>query len=205
MAQGLGAVVLAGGISRRLGTDKAMLELDGVPLLRHVVDRLIEISEDVVVISNAPEIHGAILPHSPGIRIVVTKAPGKGTVGGLYTGLSVVRGEAAFAVGCDMPFLNSNLIREMHEALGHFDAVVPRVAGYLQPAHAIYGKSCLPAIQMRIEKDEIPGVRSFLSDIRVRYVEENWIAINDPQFRSFRNLNTIANLSAAQEALKSWR
>lgn len=185
-----------------MGTDKALLEIGGVPLLRRVVDRLTGISDDVVVVSDTPA-HDAVISDSA--RRIGDLLPGKGAIGGILSGLTAIRHDFAVVVACDMPFLNQALILAMVEALGAFDAVVPRIDSRLQPTHAVYRRTCLPAIAQSLEGEIVPRATVFLDHVEVNVLEEPWFESLDALHRSFSNLNTARDLEAAKKLLESWK
>lgn len=71
----------------------------------------------------------------------------------------------------------------------HYDVVVPRVDGRLEPLHAIYSRSCLPLIEAEIGAGRWQAF-SFYPRTRVRYVERDEIISFDPELLSLRNVNT---------------
>jgi molybdopterin-guanine dinucleotide biosynthesis protein A len=185
--------VLAGGESTRIGTDKAFLKIGGKTLIEQILEKLLRIGDDVIVVTNSPERFNCL-----GVRLVSDIFPGKGALGGIYSGLRASKNEYSLVVACDMPFLNVNLIRYMTLlALGH-DVVIPRVNGLLEPLHAIYSKRCIPSIERLLEKDDLKIVH-FFTDVRVRYIEEEEINILDPKHLSFFNINTLEDLEKARK------
>jgi molybdopterin-guanine dinucleotide biosynthesis protein A len=185
--------VLAGGESARIGTDKAFLKIGGKTLIEQILEKLLRIGDDVIVVTNSPERYNHL-----GVRLVSDISPGKGALGGIYSGLKASKNEYSFVVACDMPFLNVNLIRYMTLLASGHDVVIPRVNGLLEPLHAIYSKRCIPSIERLLEKDDLKIVR-FFSDVRVRYVEEEEINVLDPKHLSFFNINTLEDLEKARK------
>ena len=112
-----------------------------------------------------------------------------GSLAGIHAGLKQSRTEHVFVVACDMPYLNSDLIRLMvAQAPGH-DVVIPESDGGLEPLHAVYAKSCLPEMEEALKSGTRKIVDCFdWSKVSVLSKEE--IAALDPEFRSFRNINT---------------
>ena len=182
----ISAIVLAGGQSRRLGQDKSLLLVEGRPLLARTVDRLAALSDDLVVVTNALERYEDLaLP----ARLVPDEQPGLGALMGVYSGLKEVRHSHALAVACDMPFLNLPLLRYMASLAGEYDVVIPRLDDLLEPLHAIYGRSCLPAMEERLAQGR-RRIVGFYGAVRVRYVDRPEIERFDPEHLSFLNVNT---------------
>lgn len=186
------AIVLAGGKSRRLSIDKALLHLDGQWLLERIVNTLTALSDDLLVVAN-PREEFARLP----ARIVPDAFPGTGPLGGIYSGLQAMRHDRGLVVACDMPLLNLHLLRYMILLSADFDVVMPHIGDETEPLHAVYSRYCLPPIENLLHRGE-RRVISFLPQVRVRYVEHDEIDALDPQHLSFFNINTQAELDLAQ-------
>lgn len=197
----LSGAVLAGGRSRRMGTDKALLPLrpGDPPLLRVVLDRVAAVVDDITIVASGRPQYGAF-----GVRVVPDRLEGAGTLGGIATALMTARHDRCLVVACDMPFLNVDLLRWMADQPRDYDVFVPRLpgesrqgSGYVfQTLHAVYGRNCLPAIEGRLATGQ-RQVIGFFEDVRVRTVELDVIQGFDPDQRSFFNANTP---EAAREA-----
>jgi molybdopterin-guanine dinucleotide biosynthesis protein A len=192
----LTAVVLAGGLSRRLGRDKALLEFGGQTLLARTVEVLAPLCREVIVVTNSPQAHA-----HPAARLVGDLLPGMGSLGGIYSGLSASATRDILAVGCDMPFLNPRVIAYLMSQTPGFDVVMPRHHSLLEPLHSIYSKTCLPFIEDLLRERRL-RIRELLPLVRVRYVDESELTPWDPDHRSFRNINTPQDLAEARALLE---
>ncbi len=132
------------------------------------------------------------------VRTVFDLYPGKRALGGVYTGLVHSTSFHNLVVACDMPFLNTELLRYMIELSSGFDAVVPRLGGKVEPLHAVYSKNCLTPIEELMEQGDLRVYR-LLDLVKVRYVEQREIDRFDPEHLSFFNINTKADLEKAEE------
>ena len=188
-------IVLAGGMSRRLGRDKALERLGGEPLIRRVIGRLSQVSHETVVVVADME-RGAALPLPGSARAAVDIYPGKGSLGGIFSGLSASGNRWGVVVACDMPFLNMGLFRHMLSLKEGYDAVVPVIEDRPEPTHAIYSKKCLSHIEKRLQADDLK-ISRFFDEVKVRYVPEEEVATFDPEFLSFFNINTQGDLDRA--------
>ena len=186
--------IIAGGQSRRMGRDKAFVQLAGKPLIQHTLDRTAELGQaETILITNKPAAYAHLNLPMHGDAL-----PGKGALGGIYTALLRAQCPIVLALACDMPFVNSDLLRFMLAQLdAHTDIVAPRVDGYPQGMHAIYRKTCLDAIRQQLERDRLKII-GFYPAMRVRYLDEADYAAFDPQARSFTNLNTPEELAQAE-------
>lgn len=196
MAVQVSGIVLAGGRSRRLGRDKAVEPVGGVPLLQRVLGRLAQVTyERVVVVNEAAR--AAALPLPPDVRAVVDRYPGAGPLGGIFTGLSAAVGGWGLVTACDMPFLNVRLLRHLLSQREGYDAVVPLLDGRPEPTHALYSRACLPHIQERLEAGRYK-IAAFFESVRVRFVPQEEVEALDPGRLSFFNVNTQEDLDRAE-------
>ena len=199
----LSAAALAGGQSRRMGTDKALLPLvaGGQPMLGLVLERLSSVSEDVHIVANEQERYASFGPH-----VVPDLHPDVGALGGIQAAITWSTHEHCLVVACDMPFLSLPLLQRMVSEPRNYDVLIPLIPGesrqrgdglVLQTLHAIYSKRCLPFIEKQISQGK-KQVVGFFEDVRVRTLDVEEIARWDPNLRSFFNANTPEALLAAQ-------
>jgi molybdopterin-guanine dinucleotide biosynthesis protein A len=180
----MNGIILAGGENRRMGTDKAFLEIDGRPLVEHILEVFSTLFTRTIVVTNTPDRY-----REYDIEVTSDVLDIRGPLTGIYSGLLKSTDEYNFVAACDMPFLNPRLISYMGEIAAGEDAVVPQFNGYLEPLHAIYRKGLLPVLDAQIRKQD-RRIRGLFDHIRVRYVTEEEIVRFDLLKRSFRNLNT---------------
>jgi molybdopterin-guanine dinucleotide biosynthesis protein A len=189
MAQGVSGVILAGGASRRMGRDKALLRLAGQPLIAVIAERLRRVADEVII---AADDTARYAPFAD--RCVPDVYPGVGTLGGIHAGLRAAAHQLAVIVACDMPFLNPDVLSWFVEAAGgahgggDADLVVLKHDKGVEPLHAVYRKSCLPAIEATIGGRERCAF-AFYDQIRVRYVHPAEIVALDPALSFLRNVN----------------
>ncbi len=209
-------IILAGGKSIRYGRDKAFERIAGETLIDRAlrqVGSLSGVQELMLVTSEklaaglnylksaVQRGQGEISQCAPAIRIVCDQRPEQGPMGGIHAGLSAATCEYSVIVGCDMPFLNRGLLQYMFSLRSGYDMVVPRVSGLPEPLHAIYSKSCLPAIETRLEAGK-PMVYRLLEGVRVRFVEQDEVERFDPKHLSFFNINSMDDMEKARELLE---
>jgi molybdopterin-guanine dinucleotide biosynthesis protein A len=186
-------IVLAGGQSSRLGTDKSFVNVNGQSLIEQIVAKLTKLSEDVIIVTNSPEKYDHLE-----VRLVGDIYPGKGALGGIYSGLRAAANAYSLVVACDMPFLDLNLLRYMILLARGHDVVIPRIGELLEPLHAIYSKGCLKPIDRLLARGGLKII-DFFSEVRVRYVEKDEVDIFDPQHLSFFNVNTPNDLEEVKK------
>jgi molybdopterin-guanine dinucleotide biosynthesis protein A len=194
LSQKISGAILAGGNSRRMGRDKALLELGGRPMIALVAERLREVAAELIIASGDSQ---AYAPFAD--RCVQDRYTGVGTLGGIHAALVGAAFDRVLVVGCDMPFLNPTVLSWFVEASADADVVILRHEKGVEPLHALYRRSCLPAIEASIESGQ-RRVVSFFDAVRVRYVEPGEIAHLDPDLASFGNINTQEEWRAATGA-----
>jgi molybdopterin-guanine dinucleotide biosynthesis protein A len=167
-----------------MGVEKAFLDIAGRPMVQWTLERLAGLGEETIIVTNAPEQYD----HLAG-RLVTDLYRGRGTLGGLYTGLYYSHAERTLVVACDMPFLNRQLLRYQILLSRDFDVVVPRVGEWLEPLHAVYSSSCMKPIKAIMDRGGY-RVGDLYQEVRVRYVEASEIEMFDREHRSFLNVNT---------------
>ncbi len=199
---GTSGIVIAGGKSRRMGRDKRFLEIGGKALL----DRVLEIMEPLFA-----EIIVVLSEETPVLRqsrwrMVTDVIQQCGSLGGLYTGLYYATHPRVFAVACDMPFLNGELVRYMATLNEGADVIMASLATGLQPMHALYSKRCLGPLETMARSGNLK-VQSLISvtGLNVRLVSEADLIRFDPHLLSFQNINTPADLEFARKIVAEQR
>ncbi len=180
----MNGIILAGGENRRMGADKAFLDIDGRPMIEHILALFAGLFKKTIIVTNTPERYRSYEAELVGDALAI-----RGPLTGIYSGLLRSGEEYNFIVACDMPFLNLQLISYMGEIAAGQDAVVPQFDGFLEPLHAIYRRGLLPVMEAQILKQD-RRIRGLFDHIHVRYVTEEEIVRFDPLKRSFRNINT---------------
>lgn len=158
------AVVLAGGASRRMGEDKSLMWVGGVPLIEKVVEQL-QPNFKQVLISGSREKFGFI-----GVPVVEDREPGEGPLMGLLSVLVESEHELNFVTACDVPDVQMPFVRRMLEQADGFDAVVPVVNGDKQPLFAVYRKSAAGMIDDLLSAGK-KSMHALLDELNVRYVD----------------------------------
>lgn len=185
------AIILAGGDSRRMGQDKAMLPFKRQPLIHSVIATMQPMFAATLVSVRVPrpEIY---LPQ------VCDSQSGGGPLMGLIAGLAAIQTDWAFVVGCDMPFVSPALVEKLASKRTAQHAVIAVVGGRVQPLAGFYARSSLAFLRASLAL----GNRSLLGALRsmeVSCVDEGDLRKADPALRSFFDLDTPQDLSRAQD------
>jgi len=193
----ISCIVLAGGKGSRLGYDKTVETVGNRTLLEWVVCCLSLFSSDIIIVT-AGDQPSAQFTSYPRLRTVADIYPGKGPLGGIYTGLATSDSFYNLVIACDMPFLNQALLRYMIQLSASFDLIVPRLGNFVEPLHAVYSKGCLSPIEGLLKQGNLQ-ITPLFTLVRTRYVEAKEIDRFDPRHLSFFNINTEADLARARE------
>lgn len=177
-------IILSGGRNSRMGMNKAFLEIKGIRIIEHTVTLFKTIFDEVIIVTNEPLAYLDL-----GVTIVADIYPDKGVLGGLYTGLFYSRSDYAFVSGCDMPFLQADFIKYMISRAPGYDIVIPDAGDGIEPLHAVYGRSCLPAILNRLKQGK-QQIREFFKGLRMHTLTSAEIDTFDPAHQMFINVNT---------------
>jgi molybdenum cofactor guanylyltransferase len=193
------AVILAGGAGSRLGKEKSLIKFDDRPLIQWSVDKLSLLVEDVVVVARGREQAKQLEDLIPCAAIACDNVSGYGPVAGLAAGMGQAENEYVLAIGCDLPFLNVDVIDHLFELAKGWDAAVPtRENGMMEPLHSVYKRDALlSACQRAIEHGE-RRIRVPLSMLRVKCVAVELLKNLDPELLTFFNLNTREDLDLAR-------
>lgn len=181
---GVTGAILSGGPSIRMGCDKALLPYRGGRFIEAIHRKMAELFEEVIIVGSEPGQYD-FMP----CRLVPDLFPGMGALAGIHSALFHSDTDRVFVVACDMPHIKGELIRYLCGFGGEADVVVPEGESGLEPLHAVYGKSALPAVEQALRGGRM-GLCSFHERLRVRRVGRDTVESIDPGMSSFRNINT---------------
>jgi molybdopterin-guanine dinucleotide biosynthesis protein A len=186
-------VIQAGGQSTRMGGQpKALLELGGRRIIERVLAAIEAVVDDVLLVTNTPDLYRFL-----DVPMVPDAYPGAGSLGGIYSGLAAVAGDAAFTVACDMPFLSADVARLVVERAALADVVIPRVGDQLETMHATYRKTCLPHMEAQLLEGRLKII-GFFPNVTVLEVSEAEVRRHADPAVVFMNVNTPAELARAR-------
>ena len=203
------AILLAGGKSRRMGQDKALLVYEGRTFLEHVVAALLPLTAHILIVADRQDKYASseslsfetlsfetssrkVLAQA---RVVVDKFPDSGPVGGIVTGLMAAGPGAHWVVPCDMPAVNPDVLRLLWQnAVPPFDAVVPEINEEPEPLYATYRDTALPNLRDYLDGGQ-RSARGALKTLNVKRIREDALRRIDPDAASFININTPEELA----------
>lgn len=181
---GVTGVILAGGASSRMGSNKALLPHKGGRFIESIYREMMDIFPEVILVTNTPEQY-----HFLPCRKVADVFQGMGALAGIHAGLYHSSNPAVFTVACDMPHLDPQLIRHLAMRGTGCDVVLPCSPYGYEPLHAFYGKECLPVMEACLNKGQ-RRIIAILPHLRVCEVTSDEVSGFDPDFDSFSNINT---------------
>ena len=194
--QEISCIVLAGGQSNRMGKQKAWLSIGGSAIIETQLDLLMEIFAEIIIVTNALDAFRNI-----DAKIIRDLIPDRGPLGGLYSGLAVSSNTQNFLVGCDMPFVNKELIQFMISQIEENDIVIPETLMGLETLFAFYSINCFESIRFNVELGKLK-LADILESHKVRYISPKEIHAFDPDELSVVNINTPKDY---EEAKNLWQ
>ncbi|MBV7505130.1 molybdenum cofactor guanylyltransferase [Bacillus sp. sid0103] len=160
------AIILSGGKSSRMGTNKALLKINEKTNIERITDTLKVSFSDIILVTNHPREYQFLRQ-----KMVSDHFPGKGPLAGVHAGLLASPFETNFVVACDMPFVSVDLAELLVKKCGEYDAVIPVINGIQHPLFAVFQKRVTEAVAQRIETGQL-RMKHLLDTLNVLYVTE---------------------------------
>lgn len=175
------AIIMAGGESTRLGQDKSMLDVAGQPMIKHIYDQLRPHFNQILISANDISKYSFV-----GAEVVADRIAGQGPLMGIASVMEASANEMNFVIACDIPQVDTFLMRRMLRECRDCDGAVPRLGGYCyEPLFAVYRKSMLAAMNKLLAS----GKRKI--DEVYKHCRISYIDIADSQRPG--NINTMAD------------
>lgn len=191
-----GAIILSGGKSSRMGTNKALLKFDEKTNIERIKDELKHVFDDIILVTNDPETYQFLK-----IKTVSDHFPGSGPLAGIHAGLEASDYEENFVIACDMPFVSAELAANLVKALKHHDAVVPVSEGRQHPLFAAYQKRVSHKAKASIEQGNL-RMQHLLGQLDVRFLADEELRLYCE--RSLELVLFNMNLPEEYEEAKKW-
>ncbi len=168
-----------------MGSDKAVLTVDGTPLIQLLSRRLALVAGEVLLSTNDPSAYDFL--H---LRKIADHFPGCGPLAGLHAAMLHSQRSWILALACDLPRISPELLKNLIRHRQGFDAVIPVTSeGIPQPVCAAYGRSCFPAIERNLRSGENrmlrlleePGLRiKLLTSTEGGFSDADLFDVDDP-------------------------
>ncbi|WP_457625468.1 molybdenum cofactor guanylyltransferase [Persephonella sp.] len=187
----ISAILLAGGQSKRMGRDKAFLEIGGKTFLRIIAEKLSVYCSRIVISGNKEEdlYLSQLKEINAEIIFVKDKHPYAGPLNGIISCKEYIKHEYVFIATCDTPFLNQELIPFFYRRINGYDAVIPSVNEKLQFLNTLYTRKSVEVGRSLYEK----GIRSlykWIESLNIKKIEENKIKTIDKDALTYWSINT---------------
>ena len=160
------AIILSGGKSSRMGTNKALLKINEKTNIERIVDTLKLSFNDIILVTNHPEQYPFL-----GVKMVSDFYPGQGPLAGVHAGLLSSKYDKNFIVACDMPFVSVELAEVLVQKCGDCDAVIPVIHGVQHPLFAVFDKRVTDEVANSIKAGRLRMIH-LLDHLNVRYITE---------------------------------
>lgn len=172
------AIIIAGGRSSRMGTNKAFLSLNGMAVIERMIRELDPVSQRILIAGGQHQDYNHLGP-----EVVTDQYPNMGPLAGLYAGLSAATTEWSLVVACDMPFVHRGVFAEIRERLTRIEeanasikkvervqGIIVKADGRIQPLLAAYRRGVLPGLQLALEGGRL-RMSEWVASLRVEYIE----------------------------------
>jgi len=177
-------IILAGGLSSRMGSDKSLMAYKNETFIEHMVRKMRQVVDEIIIASNHTAKYGI-----PGTVEVQDIYPDMGPLGGIHAGLLASQKPWAIVVATDMPLFKANLALFLLERSAGYDVVVPYINGRWEPLCAVYSRECLKPI-VECLKADIRQIHRFYSQVKVLKVGEEELSRVGKIDELFYNMNT---------------
>jgi molybdenum cofactor guanylyltransferase len=202
VSRNITAYVMAGGASRRFGEDKALVELDGKPMLRRMIEVLEMVTKEVKVVA----VGGTYQAFET--KMVEDRWPGEGPLGGIITALEDAAADNPapswnLIASCDMPFLTREWLAFLVERAAGSDAqvILPNSRHGPEPLCACYHTKALVSLRAVFEGG-VRKVTEALKHVQTEVLDQaDWKRF-DTAGRLFWNMNTPSDLAEARKILE---
>jgi len=193
------AIILVGGEARRAnGQEKYFFVYEGRTFIERLIDSLRPVVDEIILVARDPE-QCKRFQELKGVRCITDIRTGIGPIGGLHAGAMAARGDYIFVSACDMPCIESGVVRFLFEALGTYDAAIPSWNfDMIEPLHAVYRRSVLMDY---LKNHDSLSLRPMIRSIRTRYIPVEELRQFDPQLRTFTNINKLEDLEKINAGL----
>jgi len=177
-------IILCGGKSLRMGTEKGLVQLKGKSLISYSISLFENLCSEVIISSNSNYYNNV------GLKVVSDIYPDCGPIGGLYSGLKAATNNFCMVAPCDTPFLTAQLYRHLLSYCDDAFAIIPSFKGNLQPVCGIYATKGIPIIEKCIQQ-KVFKMHTLVQELNAVIVSVD-IFFNENN--CFENINTSEQL-----------
>jgi len=186
------AVILAGGLSSRMGFDKQQLIFNDELLLKKQIIILSDLFDHIIIVSNNHKSH-MFLEYAK-VSIYKDIIKGCGPLSGIHAGLTYSHDEFIYVIACDMPYINCEYIKYMQLQLKHQEGIVTRYGDWIEPFHAFYNRSLIKDIEDYLRSGK-RSIYKLLGGKNITYISEETARTFSEDWSLFDNINTKQDLN----------
>ncbi len=185
-------IVLIGGEAKRLsGQEKYYFRYRGKTFIERLISTLGEVTDEIILVAR-DEAQCERLSNIDGTRCVHDIRKGVGPAGGIHAGAIAAQGELLFVAACDMPCVDSRVVKMLFDSIGTYDAAIPAWnKDMLEPLHAVYRRE--PLIRY-LEANKTGSLREVIRHLNTIFIDVNDIRKYDPGLVTFKNINRPEDL-----------
>jgi len=183
------AVILAGGRSRRMGANKALLDIGGKPLIQVLIGRILPVTDRILISSNDCDSYRFL-----DFPVVPDRFPDNGPLAGFHSAMLRHVCSLYIVLACDLPNLQTRFLEKLVSMAEGFDAAIPCTRDHvIHPLCAVYRRTCLPSIENALKRGANKVIETFLSDhsLAVRFFGPDEGEFDDAELA---NINTPEDL-----------
>lgn len=188
MSKNLSCVILAGGQSKRMGTDKAFLKLDDKTFLQIIVEKLSKKCDELILsVNKEKEIYEKHLRNF-NFKIVKDKNPYEGPLNAISSVADSITNDYVFIATCDTPLINEKLIDFYLEVIENYDAVIPVINRKVQPLNTLYTKKAV--LKSKEIYGKVKSLTGWINSLNVFWITEKHIEKIDKNADTYKSINT---------------
>ncbi len=201
----MSAIIVAGGVSKRFGQNKGLVELAGKPLILHMLEKLATVARETIVVAKSEaqrKEFSHFIKQKP--QIIVDGTDVQTPLAGALAGFEIVQNEYALLLACDTPFISPQILSFLLDVcVGKAGAIPKWPSGNLEPLHAVYQVEWAAiAARAALEKGELT-MRSMIHNMQnIRYISTAVLQQFDQKLMTFFNINTLNDLRKAEAIMK---
>ena len=183
---GVSGIILSGGKSTRMGKDKGLIELNGKPMIHHVIDHIDPICNQILISANDKAYENL------GYPVFNDEINEIGPAGGIISSLKHSSNEKNIIISCDLPYASTAFIQKLLDLSGDYEITLPKSGPHYQPLCAVYSKEVY-SVFMEFVKKEIYSLKTIIKQFRIQVVEQADIEEFDLS-KELRNINSPEDL-----------
>lgn len=176
-------IILSGGKSSRMGQDKGFLELNGKPMIQHVIDHINPMCDQILISANEKKYEELGYPV---YKDVISDI---GPAGGIISCLDHSNNNKNIIISCDLPHASTDFIRKLLDLSGDYEITLPKSGQQLQPLCAIYSKKVYKSFMEYVSRG-FYSLKSIIMEFRVQVIQEDAMPAFDFS-KELKNINSM--------------